>query len=186
MTKRSEVQQKIAKLITDYFLTRSEVRREVCNQCANDVLDLIEEIGMLPPERSYQKEIDECFDSLHYKVVRDVTDNSWEPERKDIDILISPISPKVQEAYDRYNQGLVNADIQKQITRLKELSNDLDSLPIEAIKEENTLLDNEKNIFISIMGEDEYKSLRRLFRAKHIELENQMIKDMNDIQKRGW
>jgi hypothetical protein len=91
---------------------------------ADYLLSKLEDFGMQPPSRVYQKEFEECFESIHYKVVRDVTDNTWEPE----DELLT-----IDEA-------------------------------IETTKE----------------------NLNRVFRANHIELENKLIDDLNDVQKRGW
>jgi hypothetical protein len=188
MNKRSEVVNLIESLIAEENSGLDYSTR------AHNLLGVLEEyVGMQPPSRTYQKEFEEYFESIHYKVVRDVTDNTWEPEddnewflkelSKGINLVTGSIVRRAHEDFEKIKK---ESDIQFQIGRLLDLANDLDSLPIEAVKYEVDLLNNEKNIFIAIMGEDEYNKLNRVFRAKHVELESEMIDDLNDIQKRGW
>ncbi len=190
MNKRSEVVTLI-KLYNEERLCNGPTSHLSDDDYADYLLSKLEEQGMQPPTRTYQKEIDQYFDSIHYKVVKDVTDNSWEPEDnewflKELGEIGQVVNSVVEKAHQDLQKLHKEADIQFQISRVLDLANDLDSLPIEAIKYEVDLLNNEKNIFIAIMGEDEYNKLNRVFRAKHIELENKMIDDLNDIQKRGW
>lgn len=74
--KRSEVINKIKKSLIDQFLTCSEVTRNQCKNEAEYILDMLEELGMLPPVYT-------CVNPLLSKeksFVGSCKLHEWEPE----------------------------------------------------------------------------------------------------------